>query len=398
MKIPIVNPSIYLAEKTYLSADYQSGTSLSVKNSDKFSDNDIIILGEPGQERTESTDLTATPPNVTTLTVAALSFSHPKDTPVYKVGWDQVTVEKSTDGSSYSVLATVDLNFEKTVTIYEDTTGATTDYYRVKLKNSATGNVSGYSDVQLGSGWPRNSVGRMVRNVKRGLRDLETGNYDDWEIMEELINAKDEVASEIPNAWWTRRSSDRTTTASTASYYLPIDYRMMEFLIYQYNPDDSETENKKYPLKYIPHHKWLHLTSDQTQDDDDYLDSWTELPGDSDYPNGYFGLWPTPESTGESMTLWYFRDEPTFDSFGDVTDCPLPQVYENYAIAALTQDADVRALYEGKYLNGLRQLKLRQKRNTQPYSLRNWGKRDPVRTFYGREAQGRTQADKENYW
>lgn len=396
MKIPIVNPLTTLTETTYLTADYTSGTSLTVKSSKGFSDDDLILAGYPGQELSEITDLTATPPSDTTLTITAFDFPHGKDTPIYKVLFDQAEIHESTDGTSYSLLTTVNLTYDKLVTVYDHLSGNSTYYYKIKLVNSNTGNKSNFSDAQTGTGWPRKSVGRMLRNVRRNLKDLESKKYEDWEIMTELKNAADEVLSEIPNAYWTLREDSRTTTASTNEYYLPTDYRSMLYLLYTYDP--NSTGGKKYPLEYKPKSAWLYDDSDQEVSDDDYLDSWTEAPGDSDYPNGYFRVYPTPESAGEAMELWYFREEPEFDSYGDVTACPLPQAYENYATAALTDDNEKRAMYEGKFARNLRQLKQRQRREFSPKTMRRWHGRDPVNRLYGRGAVKKTQQDIIDYW
>lgn len=396
MKIPIINPTPTLTEKTWLTTDYSSGVTINVKSSSGYVDNDLILVGYPGQELTETTDLTATPPSVTSMTITALDYFHGKDTPVYKILFDQAQIYYSTDGSTYSLLTTINLTYDKLITVYEHESGATTYSYKVRLKNSITANVSNYSDVQTGTGWPRKSCGRMIRNVRRYLKDMEMRKYKDWEIQEELKNAADEVVSEIPNAFWTLRESPRTTTASTSEYYLPTDYRSMLFILYNYEP--STSVNNKYPLAYKPKSEWINLTSDQKAEDDDYLDSWTETPGDDTYPNGYFSLYPTPATSSKDLTLWYFREEPSFDSYGDTTACPLPQVYEHYVVSALTDDPDVATKHEALYARGLRQLKMRQRRDFGPRELRRWFGRDGKSNLYGRNAVKKTDDDKENYW
>lgn len=396
MKIPIINPQPILLEKTWLGDNYTSGTSITVKNSTGFADDDLILVGEMGQERTEITALTATPPSVTTMTITAMDFPHSKDTPVAKIIFDTADIYESSDNSTFTLLASPTLNYEKPITVYDAQTGSASKYYKIKLRNSINGNVSDFSDVQMGSGWSRKSVGRMIRNVRRYLKDLEERVYQDWEIMQEFKNCADEIGSEIPNAYWRLKKQDRTTTASTNEYYLPTDYQAMLFLLYTYAP--SATETKTYPLEYKPKSEFINATSDNTEDESDYLDYWTEAPGDSDYPNGYFRVYPTPETSGEDFELWYFKEEPDFDSYGDVTDCPLPSIYESYAVMNLSNDEKLIAQHEGKYTRGIRQLKYRQRRDFGPKSLRRWFGRDGVSNLYGRAASKTTDADKENYW
>lgn len=398
MKIPIINPTTYLEEKTWLTSNYTSGTTLTVKNSTGFSDNSIVLVGEPGRETTETAIINGTPGSITTITInSALSFSHGVDTPLYELLFNQAEIYRSTDGgSNYSLLATVSLTYDAKVTTYEDSSGSSSYKYKIRLKNSETGNLSSFSDVQSGSGWERGSVGRMIRNVRRKIRDMNSRKYHDWEIMEELKNSSDEILSEIPNAYWTLRESSRTTTASTYKYYLPTNYRAMLYLLYEYNPNSSS--DIQYPLEHVDKVKFLYQISDKNQSNDDYLSMWTELPGDSDYPNGYFGVWPTPESSNKNMTLWYFINEPNFDSYGDVTNCPLPQVLENRTARELTNDNDDYNKFDRQYERGLIQLKKLQRRSFHPMVLRTWHGINPSRSRYGRGSARKTQADVENYW
>lgn len=397
MKIPIVNPTTILTNKTWVAANYSSGTSLTVKDTTGFSDDDLILVGYPGQETTEITSLTATPPSISVLTITAMDFSHSKDSPVYRMLFDQAEIyESSNGGSTYSLVTTVNLDYSKLITIYEYPAGSPSNYYKIRLKNSVAGSLSSFSDAQVGTGWPRKSVGRMLRNVRRYLKDLDGRIYQDWEIMAELKNGSDEVSSEIPNAFWLLKKDPRTTTASTAEYYLPEDYKAMLFLLYTYNP--TATEDQTYPLKYEPKAEFLRLIGDNTATEDDFLRCWTETPGDSDYPNGYFKVYPTPESGGEAMELWYFIEEPEFDSYGDLTNCPMPQVFEHYAVSMLSSDPDMIQRHESLYSRGIRQLRQRQRREFNPKQLiRRYGI-DPENLLYGQGAVTRTEYTKENYW
>lgn len=396
MKIPIVNPTTILTNQTWISSSYSSGTSLTVKNTGGFADDDLILVGYPGQENTEITSLTATPPSVTTLTITAMNFAHSKDDPVYMILFNQCEIHESSNGTDYTLIATVNLDYSKMITVYEYLNGSQSNYYKIRLKNSVSGSLSSFSDAQLGTGWPRKSTGRMIRNVRRYLRDLNERSYQDWEIMAELKNAADEVTSEIPNAFWTLKKSSRTTSASTAEYYLPTDYRAMLFLLYTYT--ETSSTSRTYPIEYKPKPEFLLLVQDDNATDDDFLRNWTETPGDSDYPNGYFKVYPTPESADKAMTLWYFIEEPEFDSYGDLTNCPMPQVYEHYAVSMLSRDTDMIQRHESMYIRGLRQLKQRQRREFNPKQLiRRYGI-DPEGNLYGAGAVRRTAEDKENYW
>lgn len=399
MKIPIVNPTTYLEEKTFLSSNYTSGTNLSVIDSTGFVDNDIIITGEPCQETTEISILSGNPASTIVMAVnSALSFAHAKDTPIYKIPFNQYELYRSTDGgSNYSLLVTGNLNYDKKYTVYDDASGQSAYKYKFRFKNSELTTYSDYSDVIDGSGWSRGAVGRMVKNVRRNLRDLKYTKFQDWEIIEKLQDGSDEIHNLVlPNAYWTRRETAKTTTANTAKYAFPTNYRAMEMLFYEYNPDSNT--DKVYPLEYKSYDEFKKDSSDQNETASDFLNSWTEEPGDTDFPNGYFSVHPTPESTGKNFTLVHHIKDNTFDSYGDVTLCPLPQALENFASRELTENKDDYDKFDKNYTTNVATLRRMQKRNYHPYSLRKYRGQNPTQKTYGRGGVRKTQSDIENYW
>ena len=91
MKIKVSNPNLSGEERSYLTADYSSGTTLTVRNSDNFTVNWFVVVGEPGQEQTELRKVTAVPTDTTITIASAMRFSHPKSTAVYRSQWDDIT-------------------------------------------------------------------------------------------------------------------------------------------------------------------------------------------------------------------------------------------------------------------------------------------------------------------
>lgn len=395
MKIPIINPETTLSETTWLTDAYTSGTSLSVKNSSGFSQNDIVLVGEPAQERSEATSITANPVSDTALVITALKFSHFKDDPVYRIRFDKFVLDRDiNDGNGFQLLKLGNLTYDKKVTIYDDDGGENAYKYRVRLKNSITGEITNFSDIQLGSGWTRNAVGRIIRNIRRNLKDLNSKLYQDWELMEEIKNASDFILAEIPNAYWTKRAVTVLTQAGINKYALQSNYKRMAKLWYEYNP--TAAEDREYPLRYTPELIWKDLTQDKLATNDDHLTRWTELPGDDTNPNGYFGVYPTPVTDGKTLTPEYFVSEPQFDSYGDLTLCPLPQTYEYYVTMILSTDSDDRKRFENLFKASVASLKGMQLRHSEPRQLRT-GNRNAYRS-YGDGYVKRTQTEKELYW
>ena len=78
---------------TIVSMDYTSGIVLNVEDSSNFADNDLILVGGLGNEKAETTDLTATPPSASTLSITAMDHPHSSDESVEPILWNQFDIE-----------------------------------------------------------------------------------------------------------------------------------------------------------------------------------------------------------------------------------------------------------------------------------------------------------------
>lgn len=155
---------------TYLSNNYAIGvTSLGVDNAIDFtSGNIILVLGSVGAENCEfgyasaHTDIA--------FTVAATKQPHNRGDLVTQVNYDQVEISKSaTIGGAYSVVATLSLFLTQQKTVQFDATGLTSDYYKLRWKNSVTGEFSSYSDPVSVLSYPVNSVGSVIFPVLKAM-------------------------------------------------------------------------------------------------------------------------------------------------------------------------------------------------------------------------------------
>jgi len=152
---------------TVLSDDEAAGqTAISVDGGGMFSIGQYAIMGQLGAFRSELVRVhTSTAPTATVLTLnAATVYPHLRGERVTFIPYNQIVVERSTDGGvSYSVLATIDLRADAAETYYQHAAGVSSDYYRVRFKNSADTAYSGYSDAVIGSGYAANSAGEVIR-------------------------------------------------------------------------------------------------------------------------------------------------------------------------------------------------------------------------------------------
>lgn len=155
---------------TYLSNNFAIGvTALTVDNAIDFTSGSIItILGSVGAENCEFGYASSHADQ--TITVAATKQPHNRGDLVSQVNYDQVEISKSaTIDGSYSVLATLSLFLTQQKTVQFDSTGLTTDYYKLRWKNSVSSTFSEYSDPVSVLSYPANSVGNIIFPVLRAM-------------------------------------------------------------------------------------------------------------------------------------------------------------------------------------------------------------------------------------
>lgn len=384
-QLRITNPDISKNERTLLTAQYTSGTSLSVQNTDGWADNDIAVVGEPGNEKTEATDLTATPPDSTTLTVSALNFTHNKDTIVYRSKYDQVEISSKPAAGSYSVLATIDLQWDNLETLYDDTAGLTTDTYKFRFKNSASSTYSSYSDEVLATGYSRQAVSTMVTNVRRKVRDLTAKVFSDEEIIDELDNQQRNIEADQPRAWFLLKTSSAISTVQSQSVYsLPTDLNFIDKVQFKYVSGNTDLT---YDLHHITNAEMDAYQSDNNATNQDALRDWTEREPTTSATRGQFEVYPTPDTAGLNLYVRYWKSFTTLNSMGDTTDLPDPEILENYVARELEYrqgSADRAAIWGSLAGEGLRRLLAKnRKQRGEPQFLRFQGQRG-FRNLYGK--------------
>lgn len=164
----IISSSQELLEDAYysnLSSTANSGdSSLSVYSISNFAINKILLFGEFGQEGAEKIKThSSTVPTGTTVTLATtLTKSHPKDTKVYVIPFDQVEFSHATtEAGAKTVISTSELDVEGLNTVYTDTTYSS-GYYFVRFKNSITGDYTDYTDPIPYAGFDSNTVAYII--------------------------------------------------------------------------------------------------------------------------------------------------------------------------------------------------------------------------------------------
>ena len=336
--VSIANPSLVSPYKTYLASAYTSGVSLTVLSNVSFSGNDLIVVGEPGEELTELQTISNISGKTTITLKAALNFAHIKDTPIYKHNWNFVEIEgRSTSSGIFALITQSPIQWDKLNTVYYHAAGTNTWEYRHRFYNSVTATYSEYGPTVTGLGFTRSQVGYMIRQVRQITNDLDGRIAGDRAIIR-FFNAAQDIIRGVKTNWWFLRVTDTstTTTVNINKYALPTNVSNtgnVEDVRYQFN---DGTINLIYQLKFYSEREFDLLVEDQNRSTDDYAKIYTFKEADSSSASGYLLVEPIPKTTGRgTFHIRYNREMADLDTVDDETLVPLPVLLENFAIAQM---------------------------------------------------------------
>jgi hypothetical protein len=397
--VTIKNPSVSDNIKTFLSAEYSSGTTLTVDSSLSFVSGSYIVVGEPGLENSEMTNLTATPPTNSSLTITSLKFSHPRGTPVYYISWDKYNLEYRTSTTGdWTAYGLTDLKYDSIYTEYRDSSATSTYQWRYRYYSSENSAYSDYSDIISATGWARNTVGYLVRDVRKIINDPNSETVTDAEIIRYFNTAQDKIYS-LYDRWWFlfKIGTAIPTVADTRSYSLPSDFGRMHSVLFNYVNDTTDIS---YNLKYIPMVEYEYLARDNNDTSNDEVKYWTIYPGDSDNATGYIYLWPIPETAALDITPKYYKTMTALDGYGDTTEVPIPSMLADYALGEIfkiRRQEDKADYYDKLFKQQIELLKLMQRKQVgQPRYLWKYQGNADERYFGNRTLSPDDQ--RENYF
>lgn len=165
--IRVANPVISGNVKTFLRAPVNAaGTTLSVADNSNFANGDYLIIGSPGDSQTEEVNINGAVTLGTSLTVAnTLKFGHELEAEVTKIYERKVRIYGSaSDGGSLTLIATVDIDWDKPFTEYTlVTTDTAYNYYAAKFYDGTT--ESSASDYVAASGVPYNAIENFIQQA-----------------------------------------------------------------------------------------------------------------------------------------------------------------------------------------------------------------------------------------
>lgn len=274
MKIQVSNLATSTVPKTFLAVSQNAAVgTIYTKNTNGFSANWAVQIGETGESQTEVILANGASPSGTQIVLAAnTSFEHPQDTPVYAIKYNQVVFTKAiagtTPGTSGAITnGTVGLTANFPYTQFDDTTASTTDYFRTYFLNSATTGSTSYSDWQSPAGYSFYSLASITNRVRNKLWDSKFIRTDD-PIHDWINEWRDKMASAVTNlnedfalgSVAVPFGTNGLGTITTADFDQPRrvwvsydgvnNYQSTKAAINEYNPDENFTASH-------PYHAWL---------------------------------------------------------------------------------------------------------------------------------------------
>lgn len=199
LRIPIYD-LIIDSIPSMLTADMPSASStLTVKNITGFAINQILLIGEPGNEGSEIIKThSSTAPTGSTITLASNTvFPHSSSTPVKIINFDQVEISTAaTLTGTKSVLATSSLVADSKETTYNDL-ATTSGYYFARFKNSITSVFSSYSDGAPLTGYLITSARAVIDNALGMINKKTSEILSDEYAFLQISNCQMEVLREF---------------------------------------------------------------------------------------------------------------------------------------------------------------------------------------------------------
>lgn len=200
--INITNPPLEDFESTLLSSNaLTNATVLNVFSGVGFRTNNILLVGDYGEEQAEivRTHATTLPSNTQVTLSAGLRFPHSTNTPISLMPFDKFRVYQSNDGGLTFFLAdTIDIRPDKNITVYVSSATVAAKF-KLASFNSLTGLEGTTSDVVDGIGLNFAVVGTILDRVY----DLYTDPN------QKFIKSDDSIINHLNEAYfdmWTRMS------------------------------------------------------------------------------------------------------------------------------------------------------------------------------------------------
>lgn len=288
-----IQPPELDGQETRLNADVAaSATSSTVENNKSFASGDYVVFGNPGEELTEIVLLTSVSGTTTLGHTTGPVFAHSARTSVSQIRYNQVKVYSSTsETGTYALLDTVDLTLDQDSTIYSDSTGTATTWYKIKYCKGAT--LSSFSPAVQGTGYTENSLKSMADEVLEDFGDPEGKDLKRDQVYNYLRGGVRKVVSELIKTLpdYNKVYEVKALTSGVAT--LPT--RFLGFI----RVDAGETADDAYKAEYVSEGGLIPGTSYSSTAPKVYIRGSSLYILPTTVSNAYIWYWeyPTPMDT-----------------------------------------------------------------------------------------------------
>ena len=214
------------SDKTYLATDSAiSDSTISVQSIKLFGINQILVIGQIGQEGTEivKTHASTTPSGTTVTLASALTETHSRGTPVYVILFDQYELSNAGSLTGTKNLLTTALGSgllaidpEQYDTLYNETEYTSGGYF-IRRKNSISGNFSSYSDYIPYTGLGDNTIGAVKNRALRAMGETLSDLISDQDMNDWLYEARRTIDQDPRVFRWTFRQKFDTVIGQCIS-------------------------------------------------------------------------------------------------------------------------------------------------------------------------------------
>ena len=221
-------PSVNMSDSSSIGA-----SSVDTEDASTFSQNEYVVVGRPGEAKTEIAQVDQVTEATTINFVGTLTFDHESGTDITFIPFNQVRI-RSAAATTFATLDTVSIELQNPEHYYQDTTGLATDTYKVLFVNETSSLTSDDSDELIATGYPDNTVFSVKKRAIKGLglklQDVYSGRAVEGKVNNRYLNdSLFELRRDVHETlkrWIFREEYDKIVASAKAgsnSFTLPTD-------------------------------------------------------------------------------------------------------------------------------------------------------------------------------
>lgn len=336
----INHPNLEDSEVTWLTQQaFAAAAAITVQANDSFAASQYVVIGKPGEERSEIRKVsTVTGNSLINFVGDVLKYDHPSNDPVTFIKYNQIKVFAATSqNGTYTQITgspfAIDIENDFTNVINASETAGT--WYKITYYNSTSALESDQSDPIPATGPDKNSVRKMIERVRKNTK---IGPGDDVASDDEIVQMFNDFQDGIQERkdWRASEKEATLTIDGNGNYALPEDVLKIRRLT-------ANVSNRNYfprPVTIEDYDDWDY-NPDVTAGQPTHYAIW----GDTLY------LRPKPSGINPTVTIRYFSSLTPITSDTQVPDLKNVGAYVSYAnmlISAQRENFKAVAFWEKK--------------------------------------------------